>query len=232
LNNAGDWFEVKNTSSLPISMNGFTFKDQKDNHVFNLPAITLGPSEILVFTNDSIRFNSRYGITNISGNFNFGLSNNEALRLFDASGKLVASVVYNSMNPWPSSPMNDDYTLEYNKLLNNQALPEAWFAGCQGGSPGVDFTPCLVLPEGQNLFLYPNPTSNSLTVVFNNATNSSNKTTIQFIDLQGQLVQQYEIDAYYSKVGTKFDVSAFANGYYFVRIIQDGLMDQKPFVKY
>lgn len=232
LNNAGDWFEVKNTSSLPVSLNGFTFKDQKDNHVFNLPAITLGPSEIWVFTNDSIRFNSRYGITNISGNFNFGLSNNEALRLFDASGKLVASVVYNSMNPWPSSPMNDDYTLEYNKSLNNQALPEAWFAGCQGGSPGVDFSPCPVLPEGQNLYLYPNPTSNSLTVVFNNATNSSNITTIQFIDLQGKLVQTYEIDTYYSKLGTKFDVSSFANGYYFVRILQDGLMDQKPFVKY
>ncbi len=232
IHNAGDWFEVKNTTSFPISLNGFTFKDQKDNHIFNLPAITLEPSEIWVFTNDSIRFNTRYGIENISGNFNFGLSNNEAMRLFDPSGKLVTSVVYNSMNPWPSSPMNDDYTLEYNSLLDNQALSDAWFAGCQGGSPGVDFTPCPVLPEGQDLYLYPNPTSNSLTVVYNNAANSSNKTTVQFIDLQGQLVQVYELDSYYAKVGTKFDVSSFSNGYYFVRIIQDGLTIQKPFVKF
>jgi hypothetical protein len=71
-------------------------------------------------------------------------------------------------------------------------------------------------------------------ITINEASNANSTwlTTIQFIDLQGQLVQQFEIDAYYSKVGTKFDVSAFANGYYFVRILQDGLMDQKPFVKY
>lgn len=37
IKDAGDWVELHNTTSSPISLNGYSLKDSKDSNVFNFP---------------------------------------------------------------------------------------------------------------------------------------------------------------------------------------------------
>ena len=165
--------------------------------------------------------------------FDFGLANKDVLRLFDDQGILIASVLYNSAEPWPIAPSNSDYTLEYN-YMNGYMDPTSstsWFVGCEGGSPGRAYSPCPVLPDDLNGFLYPNPTNDFINVVFNNADNSSNSTDLQIVDLNGRLVYKETVYAIEDTVGKELDVNAFRNGMYFIQIIQEGRTVQLPFVK-
>lgn len=232
--NAGDWVEIRNNTNQTIDLGMYTFKDSKNAHVYQLPSITLEPGEFWVLSNDEILFSQRHDdVENVSGIFDFGLSGKDVLRLYDDQGILVTSVLYNSVDPWPTRPSNEDYTLEYsfqNGYVDPNS-PDSWFEGCEGGSPGRIFTPCPVLPEDQFGFLYPNPTSDYLNVVYYNQDNSSNKTDLQIFDMNGRIVLDQSYTEIESTVGIVLDVSNFGNGMYYIRIIQEGRLVQLPFVK-
>ena len=88
-----------------------------------------------------------------------------------------------------------------------------------------------VLPEGEDLYLYPNPTEDVINIVFGNSLNSSNGTEIQLFDAGGKLLVKKTAEAIESVVGVELDVSLFRHGVYFVRIIQSDKVLTKPFVK-
>ena len=93
--NADDWVEIHNVSSSPIDLSQWSFKDDNDSDIFYLPAVTLQPDGYRVLCQDVGNFLGRHPtVSNLNGPFNFGLSRKgEALRLFDANGKLSFSVV-------------------------------------------------------------------------------------------------------------------------------------------
>lgn len=232
--NAGDWVELKNNSAAPISLNGYTFRDKKDEHLYTLPDVTLPAGGYWVLSGDPLLFAGRHNdVANFSGTFDFGLSGSDVLRLYDASGVLVMSVLYNNTDPWPLLPSTEDYTLEYSMEAGYRDPNDgtSWFAGCEGGSPGRGFTPCPVLGDDQFVNLYPNPTSGDLNIVFDNSANSSQITGIQLFDLNGNIVREMQVQAVESVVGQKVDVSDLRHGVYYVRVMQSGRMEQLPFVK-
>jgi hypothetical protein len=232
--NAGDWVELKNNTGAPLSLNGYQFKDKNDDNVYNLPAITLPADGYWVIGSDDVLFANRHpDVETFSGVFDFGLSGNDGLRLYNSQGILVTSVVYGSSGSWPVLPSTNDYTLEYD---DDQGYIDpnsgtSWFAGCEGGSPGRAFENCPALPEGENIGLYPNPASSQLNIVYNNASNSSNKTGIELFDLNGNIIRRFEVTAIEQVIKVELDVDGLAHGLYFVRVVQDGRVDQAPFVK-
>jgi hypothetical protein len=232
--NAGDWVELHNNSNLPIDMTGYSFKDAKNDHVFTFPALTLNAGSYLVLNNDLGLFENRHPmVENRIGTFAFGINSEDALRLYDASGRLLTSVLFGNANTWPNQPSYEDYTLEYT-YQNGYTDPNSassWFVGCEGGSPGLAYTACPVLPTGEILNIYPNPTQGMLQVAFDNSANSSNSTDIFVFDMQGKLVHSKTVFSEENVVGVQLDLSELQHGVYFIRLQQDAKVFQKPFVK-
>jgi hypothetical protein len=232
--NAGDWIEIKNNSNQSLDLLNFIFKDSKNNNIYNFPSIELKPNEYLVLTNNKELFQKRHPeVENVIGSFDFGLSGKEFLRLFDASETLIASVIYRNDNNWPAIPSLEDFTLEYNfsNGFVDPNVPTSWFAGCEGGSPGRAFENCPVLTDGDFCNIYPNPTNGTFTIAFQNENNSSNKTKIQIIDMNGRLIFEEEIYAIESTVGKDINLDFPRAGMYFVKVIQESKTQQLPLVK-
>ncbi|MCS6990719.1 MAG: lamin tail domain-containing protein [Chitinophagales bacterium] len=145
--NAGEWVELYNRGPSYVNLSGWSFKDSKEGNAFYLPAnLHLPPQSRLVLVGDTTLFDAMHPhVTNRIGNFDFNLSNDgELIRLFDYSGTLRFSMVYNDAGDWPKTPDGGGYTLEFSDTTWNVNNPLAWFAGCVGGSPGYAYDPdCL-----------------------------------------------------------------------------------------
>jgi hypothetical protein len=163
--NAGDWVEFYNATNQAIDISGYTFKDGDDAHQFQIPSNTLLASHAyFVVVADSFLFQNRFGgVTNFAGSFPFGLSmKGEAVRLFDQTGKLIQSVYYDEMSPWPSGANAQGYTLELSNYASNLNLGTSWQDGCVEGSPGaIMLFPCITTSISNTsqdvLSVYPNP---------------------------------------------------------------------------
>jgi hypothetical protein len=141
---AGDWVELWNRSSNPIVLTGHTFRDQRDTNIYTLPAGTiLNPDAYLVLARDLVKFSNVHPtVSNVVGGFGFNLSGDgEVIRLFDASERIVYSVVYNDAAPWPLPPDGFGSTLELLDPAGDMDRWYNWFDGCPLGSPGGPFVP-------------------------------------------------------------------------------------------
>ncbi len=142
--NAGEWLELYNRGPGYVNLNGWTFKDRKDDNIFVFPLnINLPPQGRLVIAGDLALFQSVHPqVSNVVGPFNFNLSNDgEILRLFDHTGKIRFSMAYNDAGDWPKGADGGGYTLEFSDTTWNVNNPKAWFQGCLGGSPGTAYDP-------------------------------------------------------------------------------------------
>ncbi len=147
---AGDWVELHNRSSTAINLGNWTFKDQRDTNFFIMPPGTvLGAGQYLVLTRELALFQAVHpGVSNAIGSFGFNLSGDgEVARLFDQSGAIAYSVVYNDAPPWPQPPDGLGPTLELIDPAGNMNRYYNWFDGCPLGSPGGPFVPwCWTAP--------------------------------------------------------------------------------------
>jgi hypothetical protein len=145
LMDAGDWIELWNRSGGNINLNGWSFKDSNNDNFFFFPTNTnLAPGARLVLVHDSVRFLERHpGAVNWIGNFDFNLSNDgELVRLYDFSGRLKFSIVFNDQGGgWPPGADGDGYTLELLNAQGNMNVASNWFTGCLEGSPGYAYDP-------------------------------------------------------------------------------------------
>ena len=232
---AGDWIEIKNNTSAAIDLTGYVFKDSKNDHVYDFPSMTLAPNAYYVISNDLLLFGNRHPeVQNVTGPFVFSLGGTDALRLYDANGILIGSVIYDQVAPWPTSPSVEDYTLEYadSGYYINPNAGTSWFAECLGGSPGRAFTSCDEIPFNGTTVLYPNPTNSIINVVFDNANNSTGKTILQVFDTRGRVVYDLTASSSDPVVEVQIDATQLGNGMYYLRITQAEIIDQLPFVKF
>jgi hypothetical protein len=233
--NAGDWIELYNNTSSDINLLGYVFKDSKNDHEYIFPAINLAPDAFLVVGNDLTAFNLRNPLVqNVIGQFDFGLSPKDGIRLYDNNGILISSFNYDTIAPWSTIPSFQDFTNEYNfydgYLNPNNGL--SWFIGCEGGSPGTKFLPCPVLPDGEFAYLYPNPSSSNITITINNTASGVGLTELEIYNLNGQLVYKQILDKVQESVmSAEIDVAHFLQGVYYVKIIQADQSKTLPFVK-
>ena len=230
--NAEDWIEIKNNRSTTMDLTGFVFKDERDNNVFSLDGLTLAPQEYAVIVKDSSLFHYRHPEFNgkILYQLGYGLSRNDALRIFQADGRLIQCVVYDTLGNWPQQPFETDFTFEYAVNGTNQTLPSEWYVGCEGGSPGRAYTDCPVLPNGAQAWIYPNPTTGSMHVSIENL--SMGITSIDIYNVNGQLLHRSEIPASLnSVVETELSLFQLGCGYYYLNITKGGERLTLPFVK-
>jgi hypothetical protein len=170
----GDWLEVMNNATNPISLNGLKISNDAETVYYSFPnGITLQPSERIVVMEDSSKF--RQAVTNASYltlhlsptllNFNLG-STTDGIRLYkNVNGnRLAYSMLYETTGTWPNANANGK-TYEILNLNGDPSDGANWFAGCVRGSPSYAYdASCTYLSIGNNiqssfvLFdLYPNP---------------------------------------------------------------------------
>ncbi|NVO21643.1 MAG: lamin tail domain-containing protein [Bacteroidetes bacterium] len=224
---AGDWVELKNKGLNAIDLTGFKFCDSDDGHQYYFkPGTMLQPGAYLVLTGSDSKFTVAFPwVENKQGPFNFGLSGSgEALRIYDNTGKLYSTVVYDDESPWPTEPDGQGYTLE---LANDEGIMcdgTNWFAGCPTGSPGGPYTfPChtgVEISRAPSFAVFPNPASSQLYIL--NEKDHVENVEISISDALGRRVLSKEMEFTGISSG-RLPVNHLLNGVYFLRIenIQD-----------
>lgn len=220
LKDSGDWIELWNHSSGSINLTGWSFKDHQDNNIYFIPTNTqIAADGRLVLVHDTALFFSRHpNVTNWAGPFSFNLSNGgELIRLFDFTGKLKFSIVFNDHGSWPSGANGNGYTLELLDPTGNMNSGTDWFAGCPEGSPGYAFNPdCNVGIADittQQLQLYNNLTDHSVIIE-----------TPKDDFYSGEKISVYNLygeEVFYSTMNSnlfRLDVSYMAAGLYIVKL--------------
>lgn len=135
----GDWVEIYNPYSYEVNLAGWTFKDEDDLHSFDLgTANVLGSNGFLVLCSDTAAFHNLFpDIANYTGDLGFSLAGGgELLRLYDFSGLLIDTVLYDDAAPWPTEPDGTGPTLELISPEFDNAQGESWRAYGQHGTPG------------------------------------------------------------------------------------------------
>ena len=140
--NPADWVELHNPTEDTIVIGLWKFKDEKNNHVFTIPADkVILQGHYLVLCRDSLAFKDNFpNISNFVGDLGFGFSGDgELLRLIDSSGELIIDKVeYKNSSPWPSSPDGYGPTLELINPFFDNELAENWAASDNNcGTPGA-----------------------------------------------------------------------------------------------
>jgi CotH kinase protein/Lamin Tail Domain/Secretion system C-terminal sorting domain/Chitobiase/beta-hexosaminidase C-terminal domain/Divergent InlB B-repeat domain len=233
LENVGDWFEIYNSSDQAISLNGFVMRDRSDLNSYILPNYLLEPKSYLVFGNNKNLFDKRYKNKGYAFfELPFALGKSDAIRLYDPTGNLVSSVAYEQPT-FADLELYGDYTMEFNwpQIPRLPSHYQNWFVGCETGSPGSAYRPCLTLPDGEEELVYPNPVSNELNVLYTNSTIGSTEISISIHDMQGKTVAVYEVDNIGTYAKVTLDVSALAHGIYQLRLQKSDGTVVKPFVK-
>ncbi|MFT5167487.1 MAG: hypothetical protein ACI8P3_002725, partial [Saprospiraceae bacterium] len=125
---SGDWIEIYNYSTKPVSLNNWYLTDTK--HYFKIPDITISPKDYVVLCQDKEKFMKVHPVFNIVGDFQFGLSKRqETLGLFTADGASIDSVSYDL------SPIDSAYTLSLALPYLNNSDIDNWEINYGTGSP-------------------------------------------------------------------------------------------------
>lgn len=232
---AGDWVELLNTAASPLDISGWEFKDSDDNNAFKFPSNTILPAlGRLVLAADTALFAARFPtVTNKTGPTGFGLSNTgEALRLFDATGRLYQSMVYDQAAPWPQGANGNGYTLELVNETRNLCDGNNWQDGCPEGSPGKALElPCFTSGvEGLNdlssgFILFPNPSSGIFTVQL---LSPAAQVVAEVYNTLGERI--YANTGLYGGDGIQIDLTGAATGMYLMRIWVNGQAMDKVFM--
>ena len=237
-----DWVELYNPRPYPIDLSGWIFKDGDDDHAFIIPAETsIKPDSFIVLCEDLDDFESFFPNTkNVIGDFDFGLDKNgEIVRLYNNENTLIDSLWYGSINPWPSAPNGQGFTLELiNPLWDNQ-LAENWTSSSNiGGTPGKKNSQLTGVKQGdlqstekfslsQN---YPNPFNSTTSIKYTIQSNSFIE--LEIFNLAGQListlVKEKKKPGHYSAL---WIVNYQSTGVYFIALKADQkLVDVKKAV--
>ena len=121
-------------------------KDENDYNTFTFPVGTVIPANgYLVVAEDLAQFKAVYPqVTNVIGTLGFSLSNTgDQIRLLKNNGVVFKSFYYQTLSPWPVAPDGQGYTCELSSNTADLNDGASWFAGCIGGSPGVEFSGAL-----------------------------------------------------------------------------------------
>ena len=226
--NAGDWVELLNTSSNAIDISNWKFRDDDDTHNFNIPLNTvIPPSGRIVILFDSLLFTNRFpSVTNYVGQFNFGLSSNgDAIRLFDATGRLYQSVIYDDLLPWPQGANGNGYTLELVNANGNLSDGSNWQNGCPEGSPGSEFIfPCAIASTSNNMLsnlsFFPNPTNGLVNIQLPNFNVDEKEIKIEVFNYIGDNIYSEYIKS--TRNNFSIDLQGHAKGIYLTRINING----------
>ncbi len=134
---AGTWFEILNTTSQSINLDGIIIRNKTFENKFIVPAsVTLNANGRLVFCNDISKFSNFFPTQNVIPLPNYSLANSgDDVRFYSPSDTLLFSVVYDDTLAFSKQANGSGYTLEYNATNNDYSQGLNWNIACLGGSP-------------------------------------------------------------------------------------------------
>lgn len=226
-----NWIELWNHSNASINISGWQFRDSNSDNIYTIPSGTTLNADARIVISDSLEAMSVLFpyLTNIIGEFTFGLSNSgDAIRLYNAAHILQYSVRFNDKNPWPEDADGGGFTIELNVENGNPNIASTWIAGCPHGSPGTE----LILPCGSavenitttySIQILPNPFSESILISDNE--NFANE--IQISTIFGEVILQ-------NNFTNKFiwNSKEYPSGVYLISLIsKEGFMHTEQVIK-
>ena len=142
--NSEDWIEFYNYGNAPLDISGWRLTDGNPSNNYFFPQGTMIlPQTRMVVAQDTVRFHEQYPQVPVWGPMGYGFSNNgEPVTLYNRFDETVLSMSYSNTLPWPPGADGFGPTLELRLDTLDPNLPDSWFPGCLGGSPGAAFTPC------------------------------------------------------------------------------------------
>ena len=155
---SGDWLELHNYGDNPLYLADWVIQGEKAWEKNILPTqMVLPPNGRAVICQNPNAFAAQYPeVTNVWGPLNFSLNNKEQrLLVLSNNADTVVNLTYTDAAPWPCTPDGWGRTLELTQPDANPALPQNWFDGCVGGSPGKAYAPCNELPVVSELHYNP-----------------------------------------------------------------------------
>lgn len=222
----GDWLEISNNTFATIDLSNYVLRDGSQNNYYVIPPnTTLEYNDHIVAYRDDVFLNYFDCVENKVGPFNFGLANSgEAIRLYNSSGKLVYSVVYDDQAPWPTQADGDGETLEIEDVTIDVNNGANWVSDCVYGTPGTMLnTQCEYCSdlttenpmEKIQLNIYPNPANNVLSLETNMPLPL--KVFLKIFNIQGQEVLSTRHFESSSKT-IEIDVSSLKTGAYLLEV--------------
>jgi len=215
--NQGEFIELHNRTDAAINLTGYALRDSRDTitNIWYFPSGTMLPAYgYLAVSNDLVAINTIHsGITNVIGTLPFSLDNSgEAIRLFNASGRLIYSIVYDDTLSWPITPDGEGYTLELVNETGNVNIGSSYIAGCLGGSPGVVYSlPCVPLSiEDQSsiIAINPNPANDLIYITKLN----NEKYDYELLSIEGKSIMHGYLDINNNAIA----VNNLSTGIYFI----------------
>jgi hypothetical protein len=189
-----DWIELYNAGEKDMDISGWIMKDDNNEHSFTIPDNTILEKDgYLVLCRENEAFSENYPeILNYTGEFEFGLGENDMVRLFDKNGTLIDMVEYSYQSPWPGNSNGTGYSLELNNPVLDNNRAENWQSSYQKyGTPGEKNSVLVDTGEqNSNLFsidIYPNPFSDNCRIELK--TKEMKKLTLNLYNSYGELVK-------------------------------------------
>jgi hypothetical protein len=137
-----EFFEVVNTGSQSVSLNGVEIGGFSNTPYAFAPGLTLAAGQRIIVARDPAVFETVYGSGHNVAPNGFepdNLSNSgELVTLLGPLGELIQSFTYDSTSPWPTAPDGMGSSLEIVDPLGDSTSPANWRASAYtGGSPGA-----------------------------------------------------------------------------------------------
>ncbi len=221
----GDWVELYNTLDTEKDISAWVFKDEMDDHIFEIPAGTIIPAGgyLILCKNDTTFTASFPNVSAYLGNFDFSLSGGgELIRLYDDNGSLIDQVTYDDVAPWPTEPDGNGPSLELiNPNLDN-TLAQSWSASLGFGTPGAQnssFVGIYDFPSNITFSIFPNPATKSIQLEIPQEEN-----VISIFDINGNIVLK-------ETNRTKLQIDNLHSGVYLVQVRTKGNVWVSRFVK-
>lgn len=212
---AGDWIEIKNTSTTTMDLSGWILKDGSALNSYTIPAGTILPAYgYFVLYQDASLFSTQFpGAIAKAGPFGFGLDEDEVLRLYNNTGILMQVTHYDTLS-YDAAANGGGYTLNLENA-NDKCLSSGVTIDCLYGSPA--FQDCSVsVPElspSTSIQLYPNPAEDLVHVV-----SGSMIEDIYIRDLQNRVIAStYNLHS----TRVDLDMSTYSKGIYIIEITDE-----------
>ena len=134
---AAEFVEVQNTGATAVDLSTWFFEGIE----FIFPVgQTLGAGDRLVIASNNApaTFAAQFPGVAVAGYFGANLNNSgERLSLYDKTGRLISSVEYSDLSPWPVAADNGGYSLEVIDAGGDLQSPYNWKASAVlKGTPG------------------------------------------------------------------------------------------------
>ena len=228
-----DWVELFNTTAADIDVSGWILTDAIRQKDFSMPKGTIIPAYgYLIVCENKKKFMSFWPeLTNVVGNFKFGLKSESSVQLFDTDDNLIDDVEYADKSPWPKLADGEGYTLSLANPFANNSLAWQWECPTLYGTPGAlndnYIGDPLSVEEKTKSFpvvfamCYPNPFSESAEICWQQDVSADVR--VEIVSAQGQVLVDFG-SKFYAEGEHSLNITDAVNwhsGLYFAKITID-----------